>query len=958
HVCRFLAEYELALDGFEVNEGAVLPAASALGDPGAVWVEEGGSWEISAEPGPTGEAAIVSRLGGGIPDGSANLLRWQPSTLGGQLRYWTRQSIPGLETWQAPSGGILTKRLSWERRSAIVRPEAVGLGDVLRFQHAAPGSGELRVEPVTLEETLDSGNTEGDGAVEVDFGDGPAGHFTIADGHDLAGNGGLSFSGNQQNAVGRVLRTYDGPGLLTFSWAIWAGLGETLTLRRDGMQLFRTASLGNFGYAQQSIRLAAGAGQELVWIMQYQDNPWNPFALDDIHYSTAVDASLVSALDLPGGTELFATAPFDGIAAARDAVLAQSATTHDGADAVKFDASPLAAGDPRERRTLTLPVAGPALVSYWARSALPLEASLVTTVSGERAAQSDDGTGDWRRFEISVPSGEQTVRWELATNGATMQPGDAAFLDEVAIFHPSGDVRGALDVDFADGTGAHAFSVPAAASDGEDSVVLFGRLDNDGGPQVSADLTGPGVLSFAIRGSSGYGAGSAAVVQLNGVFKNLEPIGYSWVVKGITLPPGSHTVQFGVTRKSELWLDRFVFTPARVTDFAEALDAPGLTFTAGPRAVGGVGWTALAGLSTSLNGEDAVILDRLPVGGGTADLRATIQGPARVSFSYRDWINVWIDNDGSDWWAGWQPSPAGGDWNRGHLLLPAGAHSVDWTATSNLVAAALDDLKVEPLAVDPVAAALDMDAGLPWTAYGSAPWGISTDPSDTRDGEDALVVELPGAGDSAFLRTSVEGPATVRFFARDSIPPRAFESAVSPHLLVRNDGGSHFLRTGSIIRPGGLEPPGSSARARQVVTHLLRWTRGGGSQARPRRFHGRADRCPACLRCRRAGAQVAHGRGRSLDRTTRAWRRFRRDRRGPVELAGDHGLWPGLGRLPMEVGPALAFWSMVCRRIVRLLRTGSGCRWSWTRGSMSCAGSSSGKMEIPSEAGANSRISK
>ena len=627
----------------------------------------------------------------------------------------------------------------------------------------------LTLEPVSVAEAVDTGSLIGDGAVEIDS-KLEDGRFFITEGHDQAGNGSLGFRGEVAGNSAIVRRSYDGPGLLTFSWWIWASVGERLALHADGEQLFRTSSNGNYGFVQESFRLPEGQGQRLEWKMQYGENPWNPMYLDDIHFSTASDPSLAPALGLPSDTELFTTAPFNGNDAAWAAVVAQAVVTHDGESAVAIDAAPLAQGDPAsasERRTITLPITGPAIATFWSRSALPREASFASFVSGERVAQID-GSSDWTETSVAIPVGTQTLRWELITNDADLSEGHTVWLDDVVISQPSGSVPEALDADFLTWSvsGVNVLEGDLFGASGEDAVLLFGGLNNAPGPWVEAKTQGAGVLRFASRGSVGRAGGSAGSIGLNGVLVGGVAAAREWQLHEITLPPGDNAVRVSAGEGAELWLDAFSFAPAREVTIAEALDAPELVFQEGPRSAGTGAWIALGDLGTSFDGDDSLMLDAFPFQGRVADVRTEVEGPARISFKHTQQIEVIVDGASTE--RRFFASPEGG-WTTQHLSIPFGRHRIGWVASGNKIRSRLDSVAVTPVEIDGVpGAALDTGPDRAWIAFGDVPWKVVTGPGETFDGIDALMVD--GASGSAtfnhLLQTSVDGPAIVRFAAR------------------------------------------------------------------------------------------------------------------------------------------------------------------------------------------------
>lgn len=784
HTFRFsVSSGEFLLDGFEVRPGEVLPIAAALGDSDGVWVQEGGTWEVVDAGGPFGQPSVVSTLGGdenADTVDSARLVRLLPADTSSLLRFWVRTQGTNDWNWVYPAGGRLTTEGVWERRIARVgdsRFTPVGAGEILEFHHIRNdregGESQVALSGVSLqsiapEEALDTGRLEGEGSVQLSVND-PAGRLFISDGQDLAGNGAVAFVGEVANSSATASSIWSGPGLLTFSWRVPANLGASLTLRANGAQLFRTTGGGSSGFVQEAIRLPDAAGQMLEWEMQFAANPWNPILLDAILFSTNAAPALVAALGLAPETPLYLSAP-----SGAEAVVAQNAVAHDGDNAVAIDAGPAAAGNAggrHERRALTFPVTGPALVTFWQRSALPLEASLVTFIAGNRVAQVD-GSAEWSETTVFVPAGEQMLRWELIANDAVLAAGHAAWLDDVEILPSSGTVEDALEAELLSWSrdGVAVFQSAAASADGADAVVLSGDSGHAASGWVEAVIEGPGTFHYQARGTQRNGIGTDAVAKLtfDGIQIHGGSIGQDWAIHELIVPPDDHTLRIAATRHAELWLDQFSFTPAHDTMVDAALDAPGRVFKEGTEAAGGGKWVALGDFTGRDGRDDMLMLNAYPFANRTADLRTEVIGPARVSFDYRGGVQV-VPGDRPDAQRLFLFSRD--EWSTHHLIVPEGTHQIGWIAGGNNVRSSLDALVITPLAGhETPGTALDTGADRQWTASGNAPWEIVTEPSETFDGIDALQSTVVPGGQNigSALSTTVEGPALVRFAARAS----------------------------------------------------------------------------------------------------------------------------------------------------------------------------------------------
>ena len=779
-----IEEGEFFLDGFEILPEQVLPIANALGDSSGIWVSEGESWDIEEGAGPSGEDVLVSHFPatGSGNEREAVLVRLSPHHEIESLRYWCRQVGNGI--LRIPDDGTLTTLTDWQRKTALLpRDRAISFSHRSDREQASTASiSDLSFYETVLSDTLDGGEA---GRDEFVLWTEAPGTFFRTEGHDPAGNGALGFTGQKGHNSATISRNYEGPGLLTFSWNIWADEGETISVNANENLLLQTTSRGFYGFSHEAFELDSGS-QQLVWEMRYKSNPWNPIYLDDVHFSTPADSSIAGALGLPENSNVFTSG--------NAALSAQADVTHSPGDAIAIAANPDLSG---ERRTISLRIEGPAIITAWSKTTLPLEASLATFVAGERVTQLD-GTSDWTMSMITVPEGDQIVRWELIANDAPVEANHTAWLDDIHIDKEApASLSEAIEFAVTRSRGSvHSINSAGAALDGEDAIVVFGGKKSTDDNWIELKAQGPGVLQFAARGEEGSGAGRAGWVSLNGAHIFPGDISESWTVQQVFVPEGTNTLRLGAVRRSEFWLDQVRFVRAQEVSVSEALDAPGPGIRFGTVS----NWTPLTNLAISADAEDSLVLNAFPFANRTAQLSANIDGPARLSFYHQNHVGLFKDARSLN------IAPADQDlWTQQHLFLPEGIHTLKWQTSGNRIQAGLDKFELKPFAKNPFAEALDTSVDQKWIAHGRSEWEIVTG-AESWDGSDALQANTPvgEAGVNAALRTMVSGPAMVRFRANIAGPDFQDDWALAV-TLRRTDSENGFLQYHRVVRTNGWQ---------------------------------------------------------------------------------------------------------------------------------------------------------
>lgn len=236
--------------------------------------------------------------------------------------------------------------------------------------------------------------------------------LTTHDGVDAAQSGPTFFAEKSSFAL-----TLTGPGRLSF-WCRTASDGNArLTFYMDGNDLDTIS--GNSDWEQQMIPIRAGqhtftwsyenynpltGGQDTAWV---DEVTWTPYLLSE-------------ALDAPDLVfELFDDWPW----------LNQSATTHDGVDAVQSTVPP-----PRTPNWLYAQISGPGTLTFWGKiSAAPDDTLMFLLDSSSGSILYREW--DWQPFTYEIGPGTHTVGWAFWKGSEEAAGLNAVFVDEV-VFTP------------------------------------------------------------------------------------------------------------------------------------------------------------------------------------------------------------------------------------------------------------------------------------------------------------------------------------------------------------------------------------------------------------------------------------------------------------------------------------------------------------------------------------------
>jgi hypothetical protein len=349
-----------------------------------------------------------------------------------------------------------------------------------------------------------------------------------------------------------VHAAFNGPGLLTWSWRKWSDLDESLTVTVNGtLTDFFTNDFDTSAGFAHAARVLTGTGtNNVLWLAQWGSNGFNPIALDDFLFSPPAPAGVAEAIEISAGTPLYA--------AAGNLWTPQTAVTHDGTDALELAVAAATTG----RASLTLPVTGPGILSWWWRTDLPADSAFRLHQHGHEA-RTLNGVSEWRQEFLAVRNADEVFRWEVLQGGTPFSAGHRVWLDQVTFTPPSLTISEAVDLPgsswtrFGDVLGA---ALPAPVShDGTDAVVITGRPGS--APWAESTFAGPGTVTFWMKVQPGPGYyGTPAMVlmdtwsqMVNGLPEQI------WNAVVIPIPSGNHTLRWSASAFSVVTLDEVTF---------------------------------------------------------------------------------------------------------------------------------------------------------------------------------------------------------------------------------------------------------------------------------------------------------------------------------------------------------------------------------------------------------------
>jgi len=281
------------------------------------------------------------------------------------------------------------------------------------------------------------------------------------------------------------------------------------------------------------------------------------------------------------------------------------------------------------------------------------------------------GTYEWRDYTISMPSGNDTIRWVY---GVANHRG---FLDQVE-FTPTLPLSEVLD----DSTLTWTTGIPAWFGQSEisffnGSAACSGKPD---GGWIETKVTGPGILSFYWK-VSGFFEWQDLDFYINNTIMSECTNDKNWMFKIYQIPSGEHDLKWVFTVKDfdeEVvgFLDKVMFNEGpQGPTLGEALDNPLLTWTTG----GDADWFGQN--AVYYYGEDAA------KGGNINEdqsswIETMVAGPGILLFHQSGYLNFYIDDhapSSSD-----QRLESEESWFQYTYVISQGNHKLRWEG-SNLL---------------------------------------------------------------------------------------------------------------------------------------------------------------------------------------------------------------------------------------------------------------------------------
>jgi hypothetical protein len=245
----------------------------------------------------------------------------------------------------------------------------------------------------------------------------------------------------------------------------------------------------------------------------------------------------------------------------------------------------------------------------------------------------------WETRKMTIPAGSHVVRWTHEKN-YTSNPGEGlASLDQVsfttAASPPLNDAVDEPAMLFLTGGNAPWDRQTTVKHDGLDAAQAGALLDS----QVSwmfSYIDGPGLLTYWAKVSS-EASGDYLRLYTDGSEFYYMSGEVDWRQIVVPVPEGRHSFEWNyrtdagvLTGSNRGWVDQINFTAYGNYPIANAMDTPGLTWSAGPAAM------PATGVETAVAHDviDAVLMPS-PSDGSNGWLETTIQGATLVKFWWR-----------------------------------------------------------------------------------------------------------------------------------------------------------------------------------------------------------------------------------------------------------------------------------------------------------------------------------
>ena len=313
----------------------------------------------------------------------------------------------------------------------------------------------------------------------------------------------------------------------------------------------------------------------------------------------------------------------------------QSATTHDGVDAVKSGAI----GDSGST-TLRVYASGPAVLRFWWKASSELDSDFLSYSDNGDGQDSISGEVNWTPVLYYLSPGQHRIEWNYTKDAATAAGSDAGWLDQVELLAPSQSppvfTREPAD-QTSQGNGVAFFCVEAVGA----LPMTYQWIRNN--------ILIPGATSpcYAVSPALTFNSGTYTCTATNA-------LGSATSAPGIlTVYPNSASLANGVDNTALAWGSPMSGVPG-----------------------GAAGWASQNAITH--DGVDAVRSGFTPPSSASA-MGTTVFGPGTLTFWWRvssepgaDILDFLIDGTPTDYITG------NVNWVQATWSIPPGAHTLEW----------------------------------------------------------------------------------------------------------------------------------------------------------------------------------------------------------------------------------------------------------------------------------------